>query len=364
MRTSVEMSEATSLRQSIGGRRGNRWLTRARPLFGVLFLALALWLVVRFLGEVGWREIGARLRGAHPAWLGAAVRLNLLQLWVWGFRWKLAIRRVDPTPKRRVIYAALAAAAAVNHVAPFARLLGGLLRARYLARAGQLTVSAFYGVVLFDQLSHLAVMLVLTLFALVAGALLIHNYVLAAGMAAGAAALAGVVMAWAGSGKGGGGRFARRFARSRLAEWAPARALARRGGETVAMFARLAADRRLRWQVSALGFVVYGVSVAAQTCVFWSMGESPNPLVVAVTVSLGLAAGTLAGTPGGIGVAEAAMMSLYVALGVDRVAAAAAALLYRSLYYLVVLTTGLPSALLLEWTLVRRVPARSGRSGH
>ena len=127
------------------------------------------------------------------------------------------------------------------------------------------------------------------------------------------------------------------------------------------MFARLAADRRLRWEVSVLGFAVYAVSVAAQTCVFWSMGEHPNPLVVAVTVSLGLAAGTLAGTPGRNrrAVQEAAMMSLYVALGVDRVAAAAAALLYRSLYYLVVLTTGLPSALLLEWTLVRR-PARSG----
>ena len=125
------MSEATSHRQSIGGRRGNPWLARARPLIGLLFLGLALWLVVRFLGEVGWREIGARLRGAHPGWLAAAVAFNVLQLWVWGFRWKLAIRRVDPTPKRRVIYTALAAAAAVNHVAPFARVLGGLLRARY-----------------------------------------------------------------------------------------------------------------------------------------------------------------------------------------------------------------------------------------
>ena len=56
---------------------------------------------------------------------------------LWGYRWKLAIRRVDPTPRRRVIYAALAAAASVNLVAPFARVLGGLLRARYLARAGR-----------------------------------------------------------------------------------------------------------------------------------------------------------------------------------------------------------------------------------
>jgi uncharacterized membrane protein YbhN (UPF0104 family) len=352
----LEVVEASTAR-SIGARRGGGWLRRARPILGLLFLALALWLVARFLSEVGWREVGARLGAAHRGWILVAVALNVLQLWLWGFRWKLAIRRVDPTPRRRVIYTALAAAAAVNHVAPFARLLGGWLRARYLARAGQLTLSAVYGVVLFDQVSHLVVMLTLTLLALVGGALLAHNYVLAAGMAAAAAALGGVGTAWIGNGEGGRGRVLRRFARSRLAEWGPARALARRGGETVAMFARLAGDRALRWQVTGLGLVIYAVSVGAQTCVFRALGESPSPLVVAVTVSLGIAAGTLAGTPGGIGAAEAAMLSMYVALGVDSVTAAAAALLYRSLYYLVVLTTGLPSALLLEWKLVRS-PAR------
>jgi hypothetical protein len=64
---------------------------------------------------------------------------------------EIAIRRVDPTPRRRIIYPALAAAASVNLVAPFAKVLGGLLRARYVARDGQKTVGAFLGVVLFDQ---------------------------------------------------------------------------------------------------------------------------------------------------------------------------------------------------------------------
>lgn len=327
-----------------------------RPALGILLLLLALWLVARFLAEVGWRDVGARLRSARPGWIAAAVACHLAQLWLWGFRWKLAIRRVDSTPRRRVIYAALAAAAAVNHVAPFARLLGGLLRARYLARAGQFTAAAFYGVVLFDQLSHLGVMLSLTLLALVVGALLAHNYALAAGMAAAAAALGGVVLAWTGSNGETSSRFARRLARSRLAQWGPARSLASQGGETMTIFARLFADRRLRWQVTGLGLVIYAVAVTAQTFVFYAIGASPSPLVVAVTVSLGIAAGTLAGTPGGLGAAEAAMMALYVALGVDQVTAAAAALLYRFLYYTVVLATGVPSALLLEWKLPRRAP--------
>jgi uncharacterized membrane protein YbhN (UPF0104 family) len=163
-----------------------------------------------------------------------------------------------------------------------------------------------------------------------------------------------VVLAYTGSNDVQSGRWARRLARSRLAEWGPARALASRGGETLAMFARLLADRPLRWQVTGVGLLIYAVNVLAQTMIFHALGSSPNPLVVAATVSLGIAAGTLAGTPGGIGAAEAAMMALYVALGVDSVTAAAAALLYRSLYYAVVLVTGIPSALVLEWKLGRR----------
>src|SRR5688572_2238877 len=158
-----------------------------RLAFALLVLAVAAGVVHVVVREVGWQELILRLRSPRRPALGFAALCLVGHLYLWGYRWKLAIRRVDPTPRRRVIYAALATAASVNLVAPFARVLGGLLRARYLARAGSLSLASFYGVVLFDQIAHLVVMSALTGLALVAGAAL-------AGKTVGAA-LAGVAVA-------------------------------------------------------------------------------------------------------------------------------------------------------------------------
>ena len=152
----------------------------------------------------------------------------------------------------------------------------------------------------------------------------------------------------------------------RLAEWLDARAagsgraarLLARGRESVEMLSRLLADRTLRVQAALLGVGIFLLTALAQGAVFYALGVQPQPLVVLVTVALGTAAGTLAGTPGGLGAAEAAMIAVLVALRVDRLDAAAAALLYRALYYTVVLLTGLPAAAYLELRLARgRGPA-------
>ncbi|HZI63522.1 MAG TPA: flippase-like domain-containing protein, partial [Thermoanaerobaculia bacterium] len=136
-----------------------------------------------------------------------------------------------------------------------------------------------------------------------------------------------------------------------------ARLLAR-GQETVEMLARLLADRPLRFQAALLGVGIFLLAALAQGAVFHALGSRPHPLVVVVTVALGTAAGTLAGTPGGLGAAEAAMIAVLVALRVNPLDAAAAALLYRALYYAVVLLSGLPAAAYLEWGLNRgRQPA-------
>jgi uncharacterized membrane protein YbhN (UPF0104 family) len=49
-----------------------------------------------------------------------------------------------------------------------------------------------------------------------------------------------------------------------------------------------------------------------------------------------------------VGASEAAMIAVFVALGVDRLDATAATLLYRGLHYLVVLGLGAPALVWLE----------------
>ena len=332
---------------------------RLRYLLVPLLLGLALWLVHRLVAAVGWQDLAERLRAARWSYVALAAGASLLHLFLWGYRWKLAIRRVDARPRRRLIYAALAAAASVNLVAPFARVLGGLLRARYLARSGSHSLAAFYGVVLFDQIAHLVVMATVTLGAVVGGLWLAGRPTLALGLGVLAALLVVAFVLWEERLTAHGPQW--------LADWLESRAESRRGlrgslfargHETLQMLARLLADPRLRWQAALLGLGLFGASCAAQAATFSALGERPGLLVVMVTVALGTAVGTLAGTPGGLGATEAAMIALYVELDVDRLDAAAAALAYRAVYYAVVFATGLPSAAILEWRLARDARAQ------
>jgi hypothetical protein len=334
---------------------------RLRYLVVPLILVVALYFVHRLVESVGWQDLAGRLRSARWSWLALAAAAVVGHLYLWGYRWKVAIRRVDQRPRRRLIYAALAAAASVNLVAPFARVLGGLLRARYLSRSGSHSLAAFYGVVLFDQIVHLVVMVSITGVAVVCGLWLTGSSPLALALGGGLAIALVAFVFWEERLTAHGPQW--------LASWLESRAQSHRGlrrsvfargHETLRMLAGLLADRRLRVETTLLGLAIFLTSAAAQGAVFKALGEWPGALVVMVTVALGTAAGTLAGTPGGLGATEAAMIALYVALDVDRLDAAAAALAYRAVYYVVVFATGLPSAAILEWRLPRAAGAEEG----
>ena len=69
----------------------------------------------------------------------------------------------------------LLASAALNLITPTARLLGGMMRARYFARAQGRPFSLLYGVVLYDQVAHHSVMSVCTWIVLIAAAFVLHQ---------------------------------------------------------------------------------------------------------------------------------------------------------------------------------------------
>ncbi|HUP43836.1 MAG TPA: lysylphosphatidylglycerol synthase domain-containing protein, partial [Thermoanaerobaculia bacterium] len=139
-------------------KRGKRaWLKR---LLGLAVFAGAVYLVHRLVAEVGWREVGERLAEARWPVVAVAVACLLCQLALWAFRQRLSIRRILETPPGWTIFLALLATAAANFLLPFARLLGGLMRARYLSRTSEPKAlkRVYYGAVLFDQAVHFLVM--------------------------------------------------------------------------------------------------------------------------------------------------------------------------------------------------------------
>lgn len=322
-----------------------------RRIVGLLVFAAAVYLVHRLVAEVGWREVGERLAAARMPVLGLAVACLLGQLSTWAVRQRMAIRRILSTPPGWTIFLALLATAAANFLLPFARLVGGLLRARYLSRTSTPLAQkrVYYGAVLFDQAVHFLVMGAVTVVGLVGGALALGRPGLALGIAVGAAVLVAAAALWirrrVGAAGGGLVRFLERRAERREG---PLGRLLAGSGTAADVFLGLARDRRLWIRTGALGVAVFAFVAGAQWTVFRALGTEVHPLLVVGTVALGLSAGVLLGTPGGLGTTEATMIALYGAFGLDRVDAASAVLLFRGLQFGVVLGLGLPSMAVLE----------------
>jgi uncharacterized protein (TIRG00374 family) len=328
-------------------------LRRLRQALKWLLIALALWLVARLLADLGWRDLAARVGDARWSLLAVAVAALVLRYVAWAWRWRLAAIRVAPAPSLPRMLLMLMAAATVNHVTPGARVLGGVLRGRYLARSvgggSGGGVGRAFGSVLYDQIVHQAAMTAISVAALIAAALAVGRLEAAAVLAAGALLAVGAIVVWlrrrtANGGAGVGvqreGRIARFLAERAARAAGRTRRLIDYGREAVDTVARLLGDRRLALEAAALGLAISLLNGFAQWVVFAALGAAPNLFVVLAVVAVGTAAGIALGTPGGAGTTEAAMIAAFTAFGVDRLDATAATLLYRGLHYASLLAIG------------------------
>jgi len=333
------------------------WQRWGSLLLKIGISALALYFTWRLTAGMDWHELAARLRQASWLWLTPAVFCLLARWAAWDQRFRLAARRgvgIAPTPV--LGFFVLMASAALNLITPSARLIGGLMRARYFARSTARSFGLLYGVVLFDQVAHHAVMISATCLALIAAALAAGRPGLAAVVLAALVTAVAVLVV--------SSRRSETFEQNPLVRFLArraARAQERRqprmqrfyahGHEAVAVFVRLLGDGPLRGRAFLLGIAYAVLNVGAQWLIFRALHQPVSFLVVFAAVSLGVAAGTLTGTPGGLGTTEAAMVAGFGILGVGRVEAAAATLLYRGLHYATVLAVGLPALAVLEMRL-------------
>jgi uncharacterized protein (TIRG00374 family) len=313
--------------------------------------AAALYLTWRLVRGVPFEDLRAAVREASPLWIALGVLLLAVRMPVWALRWGLAVRRHQVPARASLLLTAIAAALAVNQLTPAARVLGGLLRARWLQRFTGMDLGVAFGTVLYDQVAHQVVMTTATLVSVVVGAWLLGRQGLALGAAAVLAAAAVVLGAvlWR---QGRQGALIRRWA-SRLAGRLAnaddrAQRLVDHSRRALQTVRRLVVVPSLGLRTVSLGLVLFAAQVLAQIAIFRALGSSAPIVTVAVVVALGTAAGMLLGTPGGLGTTEAAMIAGFAALGIDRVDATAATLVYRALHYGVLLVLGLPAFAWLE----------------
>ena len=123
-------------------------------------------------------------------------------------------------------------------------------------------------------------------------------------------------------------------------------------------------DTDLQIRLALLGLVSLISTAAAQYFVFAGLEIEIGFGVALVVVAVGVAAGVVTGTPGGLATTEAAMIAAYTELGLTPVDAAAGTLLYRGLHYLVVLVLGLPGWLYCELSIPAGIRDRDQASGY
>jgi uncharacterized protein (TIRG00374 family) len=314
-------------------------------------LAIGVWLVLRLLAGLEWADVAGRVATARPGWLVAAVGALVLRMVIWDERWRQALRRAGPLPSRWLSLGALLAAAAVNSITPTVRVVGGVLRGRWVGRAVGISLGRAYGSVLYDQVAHQVVTGSVTVVAVIGAALVTGRTGLGLALAAAALVALAAAAVWLRRRRGRRRELIRAFAERLVGRATGGGALERlvaHGRDAIDVVVTLLGDAGLRARAVVLGIAFFVVNAGAQWMVFVALGEAANFWVVLAVVALGAAAGILVGTPGGLGAAEAAMIAGFTALGVAPLDATAASLLFRALHFLVVLGLGLPSLAWLE----------------
>jgi uncharacterized protein (TIRG00374 family) len=313
---------------------------------------LAVYFTYRFLthSDFQWSRLAERVAAANALFVALGTALLLARYAIWDWRYQLAVRHILGRRLGPVLgFFVLLASAALNLITPTARVLGGMMRARYFARAQGRPFSLLYGVVLWDQVAHHSVMIVCTWIVLIAAAFVVHwngwGFLLLAALLV-SLALLGL---WVRRSRREGNPIVRFLARRAERGEGKLQRLFAHGHEAVGIFVRLLGERRLRFQAAGLGVLYFLVNAAGLWAMFLALGAPVGPFAALAAVTLGTAVGTLSGTPGGVGTTEIAMMAAFKLLGVDEVTGAAGTLLYRGLHYAGVLAVGLPALALLEW---------------
>jgi len=311
---------------------------------------LALWLTWRLVSDIQWSDLAGRVEHASWWFLTPGLLLMVARYLLWDVRFRLSSQAaVQRSPPARLGFTVLMASAALNLITPSARLIGGLMRARYFARYLLLPFGVIYGVVLYDQVAHHAVMSTCTWIAVIVAAPLFGHPGFGVAAAVALLAVVTVVVFWTRrSGNLLENPLVRFLARGAEKTESRMQRLYSHGHEAVGVFVRLLGCGRLHGKAAVLGLGFFVSNLISQWCVFRALGIEVPALVIFAGVALGNAAGMMTGTPGGLGTTEAAMVGSFVAMGMNREDALAGTLLYRGLHYASILGLGLPALLGLE----------------
>ncbi len=312
--------------------------------------------VWRFIDRLGWDALAQRIGQAQKPFVALAFGCLATRFALIYYRWSLVLKLLALPMSRLIVWTSLMTGVLLNHVTPTARVLGGIVRARGLSKIYRTSFSSIYATILVEQLGNQLVQTALLWVAVVPFAWKLGWRRTAVAIGAVPPIVFALWLAWRRLGTPTPNSpqwstlLGRRLKRQ-LRRLGPIAA----GGRRIAEIFRAAfGDIGLQGRLAVCGVGIVLSNAMALWLVLQSLSTDIGFFYVFATVSLGLAAGMLTGTPGGFATTEAAMIALLVAVDVPEIDAAAGVLLYRGLHYAIVLVAGSICTVFFEVTVARR----------
>jgi uncharacterized protein (TIRG00374 family) len=343
-----------------------------RILIHISVFALSAFFLVLVLQNVGYHKVGTVLRQCNWLLLPPAFLAMSGRFLSWNKKWQVLTRNDFPV-RFWPLYTMLMAGTFTNTVVPGTRAGGGLVRAFFRSRSSGRPFTICYGGVLLDGAFNMAaftllalcslpfatlsssftaprtsgptVLLAITVFLVLALLALLHRrHRMKTGIAPIVTFLHHLLPA----------RRKERFATpADLQHW-----IVERFREFVTAFKSLPDQPGSFWFSALLALMVYGFLCLCSDLLFRSLGHPVGILPIVSAVTLSGALGAFFMTPGGIGVADATLIGVYLAFGIEPDVAVAVSILYRIMLYGHQLVIGFPCLAFLQWRYGRVRPER------
>jgi len=325
------------------------------PLLKILVLVRACYLIYRIVLRLGPANILAAARGADPFWLLAGLGAIAVRFLLWGFKWRIVLRR-DQDVGYVTATKDIMAACFLNLITPTAKIGGGFFRAFAVRKRSGLPLSEAYGLVFSDQATFFTGKLLLfggMLYyaVLLVPALGLRRWYLAPGLLFFVPALLLLTCR---------GPLLQRVQRSFWGDGLQRRvsALFRRDstrnrpgfmGRLLAPLLAHGTNREIFFFDILLSALSFGIFCASNAMVLRALGATAPLATVTLAMMLGYLFGSVLGFMGGIGVTELFLIELFTRAGIDAEIATTGTLLHRALFYLFLILVGGPAAWRAGW---------------
>ncbi len=312
--------------------------------YSIIFILLALSLLYLVLRKVGFGNILEGLRLLKWYYLVLAISINLLVFLVWNYKWRLQVCKISKI-KFWELFPILMTANFFNTSTPTANLGGEPLRAYYLGKKFKKEKAKYFATIIIDKMTNAGTALMFVIFSVLFISLflkvpttvkiLTQSLIITSSVIIGLAlfyrkiklkTILRVIYPF----------FKKKYPDRNVFE----QTIEKKRDNIEGVFKKFYRDRKSVSTEISLGVVMQLLTFAKAYVLFIALGQEISPLYVVLTVSISIMIGQLIVVPGGIGVVEGSMISLYTLLGVSVEIAAMVAILDRIVYYMLTLGVG------------------------